>query len=478
MATKKKKGNPVVVGLIMLGGAIAALWQNEHRFDYHKAASETAVVERIHSLEENNLFSHTGDMDQGLVIKGEYVEKFTGYLQVRRRAEIYAWERDEDDDGVTWSKKWMSSLESNSRNKGLTKEFLSQTFKPGVYQVGQLDIEPREIQFVDDSEVISPRRLTLTSKGASKQFTIRQNYFYRSKNGQLGGEKLGDERLSFSSIPVPETATYFGKWDGENAVKHQAEIKDGFIAGIISDTGILHHLVAGDRATALATIKAHIERLKNIVRLVGLIVATIGGGLLFSGLTKFLLFIPVIGNAVNTVSGWIGMFLGFLIGVFTIALAFFSSHPIVMVALILLIGIGMYFLRQNADKKRLRLKEQLREELGYSPSDQELKELEYIKLWQLFANDASISQSEQKRLDRWAKRNRFSMDKVSMLTERARKELTQKVDQIESLKALIRLSLADGTIDRKEFKTLRQAASFSGIQRRELSSLINQAQTS
>jgi len=476
MATRKKKGNPIIIGLIILGGSIAALWQNEHRFDYHKAASKTPVVERIGSLEDNSLFSHTGEMDQSLVLKGQFVRKFTGYLQVRRRAEIYAWERKEDDDSVSWSKTWMSSLESNSRNNGLKKEFKSTTFKPEVYQVGKLGIQPSEIQFVDDREAILPEQLQLTLKGRSKQLAVRGRYFYHSKGGSTGSTMLGDERLSFSAISVPQTATYFGKWNGQNAVKHQAAIKDGIIAKLIEDHGILHHLVAGERATALATIKGHIERLKKIVRIVGLVAATIGGGVLFSGLTKFLLFIPFVGNAVSTLSGWLGMLLGFLIGVFTIALAFFSSHPIIMLTLVLAIGIGLYLLRNNAHKKRQRLKEHLREELGYSPSDQELKELEYIKLWQLLSSDGDISQNEQKRLDHWVKRNRFSSHKVDTLTQRASEELTEKTDRVESLKTLIRFCLADGNIDKKEFKTLRQAAAFIGLRRQELSRLIHQAQ--
>ena len=307
---------------------------------------------------------------------------------------------------------------------------------------------------------------------------MRGNYFYHSKGESSSSTKLGDERLSFSAIPVPLTATYFGKWNGQNAVKHQAEIKKGIIADLIQDRGILHHLVAGERTTALATIKAHIQRLKNIVRVVGLIAITIGGGMFFSGLTKSLLFIPVIGSAISTLSGWIGMLLGFLIGVFTIALAFFSSHPVIMLILVSAISVGLYFLRNNAHKKRQRLQAHLREELGYSPSEQELKELEYIKLWQLMASDGDISQNEQKQLNQWVKRNRFSSHKVESLTQRANEALVGQTDRVENLKKLIRFCLADGNIDKKEFKTLRQAASFIGVRRLELSRLIHQAQAS
>ena len=110
MAETKKKGNPLVVGLILLGASIGALWKNEHRFDYYKAARATEPVQTVGDLASGDLFSHTGKMDQDLTLKGKYAQTFQGFLEVHRSAEIYAWDRDEDDDSVTWSKEWMSSV--------------------------------------------------------------------------------------------------------------------------------------------------------------------------------------------------------------------------------------------------------------------------------------------------------------------------------------------------------------------------------
>ena len=228
MTNKKKKRNSIFVGFVIFVGSIVALWQNEHRFDYHKAASETVVFERVESLEEDDLFSHSGSMDQSLVIEGEFVQTFTGYLQVHRRAEIYAWDRDEDDDRVTWSKRWMSRLENNSRNADLRQEFNARKFQPESYNIGNLQIDSSEIQLVDKAEYISPRNLQLTEKGNNTQLTIQGKYFYHFKNSGHNNT-LGNERLSFSSFPVPEKATYFGKWNGNNAVKHQAKPKGGII---------------------------------------------------------------------------------------------------------------------------------------------------------------------------------------------------------------------------------------------------------
>ena len=60
---KRKKGNGILFGLILLGASIVAIWKNEHRFDYHKAARDTTAVDTIGQLSPRDLFSHPGSMD-------------------------------------------------------------------------------------------------------------------------------------------------------------------------------------------------------------------------------------------------------------------------------------------------------------------------------------------------------------------------------------------------------------------------------
>ena len=471
---QKKKGNPVIFGIILLGAAISALWQNEHRFDYFKAASDTTEAVDLDSIYHDTLFSFTGPMDQSLTLKGRYVKSFTGYLQVYRDAEIYAWDRDEDDDGVKWTMRWMSYLENNTRNQGLIKKLKSGYLRPSQYQVGDLSVNKENIQFVDKKHTLPVADLSLTKQGQKNQLRPSGSYFYLRKNGSHSSDKLGDERLSFSAISVPPTATYFGKWNSESAVYHQAEVKDGFIAGIIGDKGILHHLVAGDRDTALLTIKSHLKRLKKIVRIIGLVIATLGGAAFFGGLTRFLVFIPVIGPMISTVSGWIGMIFGFIIGLLVIAVAYLTSHPFLLAALILVLAAAVTVLYRHGVKKRQRLKAHLAEDFGYTPSAYELKELEYIRLWQLFASDGEISKKEQKRLDQWTKRHRLSEDETHSLTQRASEDLQNAPTPKSNLITLIRFSLADGHLDRHEVACLQQAAQFIGINKHQLNLLIAQ----
>ena len=116
-----------------------------------------------------------------------------------------------------------------------------------------------QLQFVDKKQTIPSSSLQLSEKGENEDLALRGGYFYLAKGGE---NDLGDERLSYRGLPVPETATYFGKWGEGMAIAHQAEEKSGFVSSIIEDKGILHHLVAGDRETALDSIKAHLARLK------------------------------------------------------------------------------------------------------------------------------------------------------------------------------------------------------------------------
>ncbi len=476
MAKRKKKGNPIIFGLIILGAAIGVLWQNEHRFNYYKAAEKTVPVEEIGGLAPDTLFSHTEAMDQSLTLKGYYVDAFEGYLEVHRRAEIYAWDRDEDDDGVTWTKKWMSSLEQNNRNKDLRKDLRSDHIRPDAYEVGELKVHVKKLQFVDSNTPIAPSTLQLTEQGAKKEFELVDEYFYLSKGGQLKDAALGDERLSYRGLPVPETATYFGKWGGKSAIAYQAEVKEGFIAAIIGDKGILHHLVAGSRDTALLSIKAHLKRLKMIVRAIGLAFAAIGGGVFFSSLTRFLIFIPVVGVFINRISGWLGMLIGFLLGLITLVLAFLTSQPLALGLFFIVLASAFFFLWKNARQKRSRIQRHLSKSLGHSPSQHELGELEYVKLYQLLSSDGEITALEQKQLDQCTKKHSWSAEHVASLTQRA-KEAHPDGNPQQNLESLIHFTLADGEISRTEMKTLEQAATKIGVSRLDLSSLIMRAQS-
>lgn len=225
----------------------------------------------------------------------------------------------------------------------------------------------------------------------------------------------------------------------------------------------------------LESIKAHLARLKMIVRAVGLGFAAVGGGMFFSSLTRVLVFIPLVGPLLNRISGWIGMIIGFLLGLITLVLTFLTSQPLILALLGVVLAAAFFFFAKNATRKRERLQGQLQKSLGYAPSQNELEELEFIKLWQLMSSDGEISTKEQKRLDKWTKQHRWNSEKIPELTERAQAELSSTTPR-ENLRSLIHFTLADGHLDRSEMKSLERAAMQIGVPKLELNSLIAQAQ--
>ena len=157
MAKKdKNKWAGVFIGPILTAMALAALWKNETRFDYHRAATKTTAVNSIDNALSGQLISYTGTMDRQLTMQGDYVDSFTGFMTVYRSAEIYAWEKEDDDDGVTWNLRWMSSVESNSRNSGIRQLLSSKHFVPEQYEVNELTIDSQQIEFVDSYDDIPP----------------------------------------------------------------------------------------------------------------------------------------------------------------------------------------------------------------------------------------------------------------------------------------------------------------------------------
>ncbi len=153
----------IIIGPVITCLALMAIWKNETRFDFSRAAARTQPIRTPEDAAEEQRISHTGPMDGGLTIDGQYVQSFTGYLMVRRSAEVYAWDEHEDSDGdVTWSLKWMSSVESNSRNLGMRKQLTSKTLLPREYQVGALSVASEKIEFVESTRTIGPTSLVVT----------------------------------------------------------------------------------------------------------------------------------------------------------------------------------------------------------------------------------------------------------------------------------------------------------------------------
>ena len=481
MARKEKDGwGGFIMGPIIVLAAMAALWKNEVRFDYHRAASRTNAIAAVDDQANDSLVSHTGDMDRSLTMAGEYVKKFTGYLTVKRKAEIYCWDRSEDSEGdVTWRKKWQSSVENNSRNRNISQRLRSREFLPTGYQVGALPVDVSQIDFVDSRIQLSAGQLELTGAGVTSALNPQGTYFSLSKGRS---DRIGDERISYAAIPVPSTATYFGKLVNGKGVAYDDQKRTGFIAEMINDTGVLHYIVAGNRETALVTMKEHIKHLKWMVRGFGTAGVVVGFMTLFGSMARFLYQIPVIGWMAERGVIVLSILLGVPLAIVTILSAYLAGHPILLAVLVLsIVGILYYLLskKKKAKTTQQAVREDLNEKHGRKLDLNDIKTMEFIELVHLAQKGSQLDSVERSFLYRWGKKNGWNKEKCDELIQQA-DEIRQTPEFDEStdahLQSLIELALADGVLSPYEIRSIRQTATKVGYDRSTVDQLMQVVQ--
>ena len=459
----------VFLGPILVFLALCALWKNETRFDYHRAARKIEISTSLNDLQPEQPLAYTGVMNpEDIVLKGQYVEEFVGQLVVYREAEIYAWDRDEDSDGdVTWSRRWMSSIESNSRNTGFSQELSGHTYLPTKYEISDLSVESQGIEFVDSAVAIQSNSLRRTAAG--QRLSAEGNFLYLRKG--VNSDGVGDERLSYTAIPVPRTATYFGKWAGGTAVADRSHERTNFINKIIQDTGILHHIVAGERDQALATMKSHITKLKWLVRGIGTFVVVFGFLFTFGKLVGFLFHIPVVGQLAEAGVWAISLGLGIPLSLLTIMAGYLAGHPIVLMFFLVFLAGGIFLLARVFRKGRATqraVRSELEQNVGHQLNSNELKEMEYVSLAHLVQSDPKSQGTAEsdKLLSDWSKKHRWDDEKQAAMKAKAQKTERSKPDQ--ELRNLIRIAIADGTLTAYEMRTIQAAAAKAGYDRNQV----------
>lgn len=82
MARSRNHFGRFIFGPVLVVGACLILWKNEGRFDYYRAAAGTETIVTPQGSSPDQLISYTAKMNRQLVIPGQYVEAFTGYLVV------------------------------------------------------------------------------------------------------------------------------------------------------------------------------------------------------------------------------------------------------------------------------------------------------------------------------------------------------------------------------------------------------------
>lgn len=468
MARRKKSGwGGFLIGPALILASLVVLYKNEARYDYSREAAGTIVLQDVAEGTEGQLISCTGPMDQSLTIRGKYVDAFVGYLVVYRSAEIYAWDRDEDDDNhVTWRQEWMSSPQSNSRNSSITQTLSSDDCRPAVYRVGELPVAEERIEFVDSTESITTNGLLLSDEGKTHHLRSDGDKFYLSKGK---ADRLGDERLSYTGVPVPAIGTYFGKYAGGKGVAYDDNLRTDMISSLIQDSGVLHHLVAGERSVALATMKQHIATLKWIIRGIGTALTVLGFLIMISSMLSLVYALPIIGPMAEWGAWILAILIGVPVALLTISISFLLSNPLWLVLLVV-VGAGfVYMIRRKGRKTQDAMQQHLAQAYGHVVEPDEYVDLEYRELVHLAISDADFGEPEMEFLYEWGKKHGWDREKCDSVIDSVQAnhasglsggEAKEATD--EHLKNLILLAMADGSVTVYEMRAIRRAASKLG----------------
>jgi len=484
---RRKKNSPLLGILMAFGlvvGGTQALWQNEARFDYHRAASEAHVVEAPEEASPGETVSLTATLRTTIPIEGRYVERFVGYHVIRRSAEIYSWDESEDEDGnTTWSRGWYPSLQSNARNQGLRKRLGEGTLYPPVYVLGALEISPQDIHFVDGYDRVSAGGLTLSESGRALGLEVEGRFFY--VRASTGGTTLGDERLSFRGIPNQPVATYFGAVSNGIGRGRQHEVPTGFIASVIGNDGILHHMVNGGRETALLKVRLDLIRIRWIVRVGGTVAIVLGLSAFFSVFASLLYRIPVLGRMARTGVGMLAASIGIPFAVLVILASIAVHSPLTAVMPALLLGGAAVYFRQRARRTQAAAESMLtarvdaRRRTGLTASeasttrDQELLEDTFSHLARLAYGEGEIDRREARFLSRWGRRNGIPGSRMRILLAGARGGSdVPDASSRDDLELLVLMALADGFMSSRELRALRRIGQKLGVPSDELRDMV------
>jgi hypothetical protein len=452
------RADGLLIVVLMGPGAVfasaLALWENEGRFDYYRAAQETTVVATPQDAAPDEPVSLTGALDTTIPIMGEYVGRFTGYLVVRRFAEVYSWRESEDDDGyATWDLGWHSTVESNSRNSGIVQRLSGGSLYPPKYQVDEMEVSVERIHLVDLFASIPVDRLPLSDSGTRLGLERSSGHLYLRQSPNASS--AGDERLSYTGVKAEPQATYFGVIEEGVGVGKQFELRESFISALIQNDGILHHLVNGDRDEALATVRLDFVFTKWLVRVVGTLGMIVGFGLLFRRFASLLYRFRSLRGLVR-----VGVFaLGLAVGL-PLALAVMASSMVIHSPLAAAVPMALAVGGSE------------RSEGGPGEIDSVAAiEDTFSTLAALALVEGGLDPKEQKFLTKWGRRKGIEEVRMAELLSDAQEGAPEATSR-ENLELLVYMALVDGVLSARESSVLEGLGKKLGISPAELMDIV------
>ena len=190
------------------------------------------------------------------------------------------------------------------------------------------------------------------------------------------------------------------------------------------DSGVLHHIVAGERGLTGDDegLSYAIEMDRSTGR-IGCVV--LGFVFLFGSIARFLFPIPIIGSLVERGAFIMALCVGIPVAFIAVLVSYLLSHPFLLAGIVAAIAGLIFWLRRKGEGRKKVIRQQLESDLGHVIKDEEFEDLEFRELAYLSYSDSDVDE----------KKNRsFSVgQKHGWTTEKCQ----QVIDEVVTQRALI-----------------------------------------
>lgn len=359
----------VLIGLLLVIGMIILLFWNEGRaVTTAKALAEGAGV--IVSIQPDTVdpandgkLVHVGgkvstdstpvDPDFGISAPG---------LRLERSVEMYQWQQDSKSETTTklgggeetvttytYSKDWSdrpidsSDFKQPSGHANPSMEISDQRYQVPQAALGAFTLDEPVLDLVGGEErlMLKPGQLSAVQSAfqGTTKVGIVDGRIYLGRNP--ASPTVGDYRISYTVVPAGDLSI-IGKQAGSRFQPYATKAGRDLL---MVDSG----LVPADKMFAEAVTENTI--LTWILRAVGLVVMFIGFALLLGPLGVIADVIPFLGSIVRLGTGALAFVFALLVGVTTIAVAWFWYRPLLSIALVA-IALGVAYVLSRMGKAK------------------------------------------------------------------------------------------------------------------------------
>lgn len=357
----------VLIGILMIPGSVLLISWNEYRTihrtkglaEAESAFAEVANVFEIDKALDKRLVHLSGEATTEETLSDSDFSVSHVALRLKRQVEMYQWvehkeskSRDKLGGGretvttYTYDRKWESDrIESDhfEEKTGHVNPPLKYASKQSVAQkatIGAFDLRSDLVGAINDWKPlpVSLEKLTATIPEADKgRFTLDgERLYFSSTNAPAKPDapQVGDVRIRFSVVE-PTTVSILSMQSGNKLEPFK------------TSNGESVERIQSGNVTAVAmfdSLKSENTMLAWILRIGGWILACVGFSLLTSPLKALANVIPFVGRIVDVATFAIGLLLGSVVALITIAVAWIAVRPIMAIAILGVAGVGLYLL--------------------------------------------------------------------------------------------------------------------------------------